>query len=241
MKSTFLNQLLVIAILSLGGILASTQSTLAQSRSYNCSEYQGSVAIFLRTTHRGNVPFIVWNERLSSQLGDRCREIADRFQRADDNGTINFMTTGIVNNLPVICVAGFNGGPCLPNGTLMTLRANTNSQAILDRIKNRQLPVILGDSDNLPSANRFNFPMDTCGDTHRNASTWYPVYVNYSESNLRLIRSQYCRDAIRNRREGSKLHSIQVASFIDREDAIRFAELMKEKVGSGEVGLPSRR
>lgn len=222
-------------------VLANINPSYAQDRKYSCGEYRDNPAIFLRAMHRGNIPFIIWNEPPSSQLRDRCREIADRFQRAEDNGTLNFMTTGVVNDLPVICVAAFNGGPCLPNGTLITLRPNTNSQAILQRLKTRQLPVILEDSNNLNAANRFNFPMDTCGDTNRNASTWYPVYVNYSESNLRLIRSQYCRDAILNRREGSKLHSIQVASFVDREDAVIFAELMKEKVGSGEVGPVSRR
>ncbi|WP_448562076.1 hypothetical protein [Trichothermofontia sp.] len=55
-----------------------------------------------------------------------------------------------------------------------------------------------------------------------------------------MIHAQYCRDAIRNYREKLKLHSIQIASFLNQQDAQAFADLMKEKLGSGEVGESSQ-
>lgn len=87
----------------------------------------------------------------------------------------------------------------------------------------------------------WNFPMATCGDRDPGGrNTWYPVFVNYSEARLRTIQVQYCRDAIRNYREKLGLHSIQIASFLKQEDAQAFADLMKRRIGSGEVGESSQ-
>lgn len=87
----------------------------------------------------------------------------------------------------------------------------------------------------------YNFPANTCGDRDPGGTnTWYPVYVNYSEKNLSLVKDLYCRDAITKYRENLGLHSIQIASFLNRSDAQKFAELMQYEIGSGEVGEPNR-
>ncbi|UZQ53073.1 serine protease [Trichothermofontia sichuanensis B231] len=92
-----------------------------------------------------------------------------------------------------------------------------------------------------PPRRNWNFPMATCGDRDPGGrNTWYPVFVNYSEARLRMIQTQYCRDAIRNYREKLGLHSIQIASFLKQEDAQAFADLMKRRIGSGEVGESSQ-
>lgn len=86
----------------------------------------------------------------------------------------------------------------------------------------------------------YYFPLDSCGDRHSDGiNTWYPVYIDDTEENLKIIRSSYCRDAIRNYREDVRIHSIQVASFLNRSEAQEFAELMQRQVGSGEVGEPT--
>ncbi|WP_193789395.1 J domain-containing protein [Prochlorothrix hollandica] len=86
------------------------------------------------------------------------------------------------------------------------------------------------------------FPADTCGDRDPGgANTWYPVYVNYSEKNLSIVKNRYCRDAISHYRDNIGLHSIQIASFLNRSDAQAFAELMQHEIGSGEVGEPNQR
>lgn len=88
---------------------------------------------------------------------------------------------------------------------------------------------------------RYIFPLRTCGDEDPGGTnTWYPVYVNYSERNLSMIQTKYCRDAIRKYREKLGLHSIQIASFLSRSDALNFADLMRDEIGSGEVGEPNR-
>jgi hypothetical protein len=79
--------------------------------------------------------------------------------------------------------------------------------------------------------------MSSCGDSDPGYVTnWYPVYVNYSDRNLAIIRANYCRDAIPMYRKYQGTTSILVASFLNRSTAQEFANFMIRKVGSGEVG-----
>ncbi|HBE49824.1 MAG TPA: hypothetical protein DDW76_13775 [Cyanobacteria bacterium UBA11369] len=80
----------------------------------------------------------------------------------------------------------------------------------------------------------FNFPMSFCGDRSVGGTgTWYPVYVDYSESNLRQIRQLYCCDAAY---EGS-VNKILVASFYNRSKAEEFVAMLKNKnFGSAYLG-----
>jgi hypothetical protein len=87
------------------------------------------------------------------------------------------------------------------------------------------------------STRLYNFPMSSCGDSDPGYVTnWYPVYVNYSDRNLAIIRANYCRDAIPMYRNYQGTTSILVASFLNRSTAQEFANFMIRKVGSGEVG-----
>ncbi len=87
------------------------------------------------------------------------------------------------------------------------------------------------------STRLYNFPMSSCGDSDPGYVTnWYPVYVNYSDRNLAIIRTNYCRDAIPMYRNSQNTTSILVASFLNRSSAQEFADFMKIEVGSGEVG-----
>ena len=87
------------------------------------------------------------------------------------------------------------------------------------------------------STRLYNFPMSSCGDRDPGYVTnWYPVYVNYSDRNLAVIRANYCRDAIPMYRNSQNRTSILVASFLSRSNAQEFASFMIRKVGSGEVG-----
>ena len=52
----------------------------------------------------------------------RCDEVSPRFQKAYENGSLNLITNGVMNNEPVICTALQDGGSCVD--LLMTLRLN---------------------------------------------------------------------------------------------------------------------
>ncbi|MCT7952230.1 J domain-containing protein [Ancylothrix sp. C2] len=83
------------------------------------------------------------------------------------------------------------------------------------------------------------FPQNTCGDqVPSGTNEWYPVYVNYSEDNLNRVRNFYCRDAFKKQRQTGEI-SVQVASFLNRSDAVEFANILKFDLDSGEVGKSS--
>ena len=62
----------------------------------------------------------------------RCRAVSTRFQNFYETGELNYLTTGIVNRLPVVCVSSELGGGC--TGVLLTLRPGANASATLQKL-----------------------------------------------------------------------------------------------------------
>ena len=84
-----------------------------------------------------------------------------------------------------------------------------------------------------------NFPLNSCGDKDPGGTNlWYPVYVRNTAKNLNKVKANYCGDAILKYREARGITSIQVASFLNQAKAQEFANLMRNAIGSGEVGYP---
>ncbi|PZV17276.1 MAG: hypothetical protein DCF22_03685 [Leptolyngbya sp.] len=88
---------------------------------------QGSPTTFVNTP-TGNISLIRWVSHYFNHSGYnptvRCQEVSQRFNRFYNQGILNFVTTGIVNNQPVVCVASEMGGPC--QGVLFTLKSGQN-------------------------------------------------------------------------------------------------------------------
>lgn len=91
-----------------------------------------------------------------------------------------------------------------------------------------------------------SFPLSYCGDRSAGGTNiWYPVYIAYSESNLRRIRNNLCCDAFYN----PSIGQIQVASFYSRARAtemvaaLKAANVTSARVGDGSVvnAMPSSR
>jgi len=88
------------------------------------------------------------------------------------------------------------------------------------------------------------FPQNECGDplpTDPNAYpvNLYPVFIDFSDRNLQIARSQYCQDSIEKPRKGSGKVSVQVASFVTLEKANAFRDFLSKRIGQAEVGEPS--
>jgi len=64
--------------------------------------------------------------------GTRCQEVSNRFDLFYRQGRLNYVTTGIVNRLPVVCVAGEMGGPC--TGVLFTLKPNEDASRVIQQL-----------------------------------------------------------------------------------------------------------
>jgi hypothetical protein len=98
----------------------------------------------------------------------------------------------------------------------------------------------------LSSSNSFEseaFPKATCGDSlptnpQSYPISFYPVFIDYSESNLRQINVQFCQDAYRITREANNKVAIQVASFTSPGRAEEFRAFLASRFGNAEVGEP---
>ena len=84
----------------------------------------------------GALPVIHWVSDYFDGSGydplTRCRAVSGRFQRYYEAGVLNYITTGIVNRLPVICVTDQMGGPC--QGVLLTLKPGQNASFVVQRL-----------------------------------------------------------------------------------------------------------
>ncbi len=126
---------MIASTLALGSIALTSQPSQAQSARFYCGVSQG-VPTTIATTPRGNVPVIRWVSSYFSGSGydpqTRCQEVSGRFQTYYNNGTLSYITTGIMNGLPVVCVTGTNGGSC--NGLLFTLKKGQNASKTVQQL-----------------------------------------------------------------------------------------------------------
>ncbi|CAD5965068.1 hypothetical protein PCC9214_03439 [Planktothrix tepida] len=96
---------------------------------------------------------------------------------------------------------------------------------------------------NINHQNLLKFPLNYCGDqTSGGTNMWYPVYVDYSDKNLKTIKESFCCDSYLD--ESDNL--IQVASFYNPKNANNLVKVLKSngitsaRVGTGEQKTTSR-
>lgn len=103
------------------------QPSLAQDSKYFCSQLNGQYHTFMKT-NRGNFPLITWvNNYGEYTTRGRCIEISRRFERLHDNGLLNYISTGIVNNQGVLCGVRNQENTCNNSNVLVTLPPNTST------------------------------------------------------------------------------------------------------------------
>ena len=125
--------LMPLLVLNLGRT-ANASSALASSIS--CMNADGVPATVVQTKTGKQVPIIYWKSQTFSGAGwtpeRRCQEVSARFQSYHSSGTLEYITTGRMNGLPVICVAKSDGGACA--GLLYTLKPGQNATATLKQL-----------------------------------------------------------------------------------------------------------
>jgi hypothetical protein len=86
-------------------------------------------------TSRGKIAIVRWERTDFPGFPPqtRCEQVSPKFQKAYDNGGINFLTNGTINQQPVICTARESGGEC--DTLLMTLRPEDNAVTILTQLQ----------------------------------------------------------------------------------------------------------
>ena len=95
----------------------------------------GIPTTFVRNS-RGTFPVVRWVSRIFDDAGyvpeTRCRQVSSKFQQFYERGLLNYVTSGRVNQQPVICVSNRQEGPCL--GILFTLKPEQNAQRTLQQL-----------------------------------------------------------------------------------------------------------
>ncbi|MDJ1180438.1 COP23 domain-containing protein [Roseofilum sp. BLCC_M91] len=128
----------LLSVVSLTALsIALPQPSQAQSARFYCGTSQGSPAT-LANTPRGVVPVIVWQSPYFEASGyspqRRCQEVSSRFQTFYSKGSLEYLTTGIVNGYPVICVSQTNGGSCADTEVLFTLKQGDDANRVLQQM-----------------------------------------------------------------------------------------------------------
>ena len=126
-------------VAGLGVILAAIAvvpqfSNAQQKGRFFCDENQVKTMV---QTERGSIPLIRWSDDSFPppySPVERCKIVSERFRQFDKNGTLKYIKADRINNLPVLCVAAYKGGSCLPNGLLVTFKSGTDPNNKLVRL-----------------------------------------------------------------------------------------------------------
>jgi hypothetical protein len=141
MKNKLLSVIAVSIGVAISGIGFNSESVKAQKQvQFVCDQsYDQQTSKYLPTTFawtsRGKIALVRWETTAFKNFSPetRCQKVSPRFQEAYDNGGINFLTNGQVNQQPVICTASESGGEC--DTLLMTLRPEDNPLTILTQLQ----------------------------------------------------------------------------------------------------------
>jgi hypothetical protein len=79
---------------------------------------------------------IIWEKTLGGQKPlQRCNQVTERLQQAEDKNQLNMITTGLINKQKVICTTDKYDGTC--QTVLLTLEPNENKWTIFDELKDQ--------------------------------------------------------------------------------------------------------
>lgn len=130
-------QLLVsaVGVAAAALMLATPRQATAGGTTFSC-QMAGGVPATVAHTPGGQRTVIRWVSGYFSGSGytplTRCQEVSERFQNYMNQGLLNYITTGYMNNQPVVCVTSSNGGGC--QGLLFTLKSGENASRVLQQL-----------------------------------------------------------------------------------------------------------
>jgi hypothetical protein len=118
------------------GMAAAPSKASVEARSFVCSTAGGAPSTNVVTQGGQPVPLIRWTSSVFNDAGwtpqRRCQEVSGRFDTYFRQGRLDFITTGRMNGLPVICTARSYGGAC--DGLLFTLKPGQNATHTLQEL-----------------------------------------------------------------------------------------------------------
>ncbi|MGC9502435.1 COP23 domain-containing protein [Baaleninema sp.] len=134
MNAKFLTHMAAAASLVLATTAVVAEPAAAQARRFSCGTSNGYPATVAHTRSGTAVPVIVWESSYFESSGYtpevRCDLVSERFETYYQDGSLNQLRGGYMNNQPVVCTSNAAGG-C--DRLLFTLKPGTDpNQALLD-------------------------------------------------------------------------------------------------------------
>lgn len=112
------------------------QASTERGSDYFCDKSKDETWTTFARSPRGRLPIIRWESEFFKDSGytpeKRCKEVSENFLVASQRGILSFITTGMENRQPVVCVSRDNGGPC--SMTLWTLKPTDNASEVIQKI-----------------------------------------------------------------------------------------------------------
>ncbi|MDJ0593714.1 MAG: COP23 domain-containing protein [Pleurocapsa sp. MO_226.B13] len=138
MKQNLLSKTILGLSIIAGAIAINLKSSYGQDR-FACGETRTATVFY---SERGTIPIIRYVDRSFPPPytpEQRCQIVSNRFKKFDNNGTLKYIKASQMNNLPVLCVAAYKGGSCLPDGLLVTFKPGTDANQALIKLLDRRV------------------------------------------------------------------------------------------------------
>ena len=114
-------------------VIAFDHPAAAKARRFACESSAGVPTTMAIMADGQRIPVIFWKSNVFDAAGwdpqRRCQEVSGRFDTYNGQGRLDFLTTGFINNLPVICTTPRQGGSC--DGLLYTLKPGQSASETL--------------------------------------------------------------------------------------------------------------
>jgi hypothetical protein len=137
---SFLSKCASGLLVAVSATLLGGQPSQAQTGSgYSCGSSDGLPTTIYQSPD-DEIPLIRWKTTLGEVWTPqaRCEEVARRFERFDREATLEFLTTGTVNKMPVVCAVAREGEECSDSynsdRVLFTLPVGRNPNEALEQL-----------------------------------------------------------------------------------------------------------
>ena len=122
------------SVVAFGGIATFSQFSLAQKGNtvYFCGNSPNNIpTTYARPKTGKRISLISWQKPWSDEFTPekRCDTVSKRFQKAEEEDRLNYITSGVVNKQNVICTTRRYGEPC--QEVLFTLRDDDKPNDVL--------------------------------------------------------------------------------------------------------------
>lgn len=128
----------LITVMALGmayALVHNPERAIAQGKFY-CGSYSGVPATLTTARSGKTVPIILWKSHNFTSDGwspeRRCQDVSQRFNTLHSQGALQYLSTGRMNGMPVICAAAVKGNGC--SGLLYTLKPGQNASQTLKNL-----------------------------------------------------------------------------------------------------------